>query len=54
MITIKIKVKEEAENHIDVKVEVPKDVSKSTQFEKDVSKHIVESLNSIFDKKEEE
>ena len=54
MITIKIKVKEEKDNHIEVNVEVPKDVSKSTQFEKDVSKHIVESLNNIFEKKEEE
>lgn len=54
MITIKIKVKEEKDNHIDVRVEVPKDVSKSTQFEKDTSKYIVESLNNFFEKKEEE
>lgn len=54
MITIKVNVKEEKDNHIDVRVIVPKDVSKSTDLEKDVSKHIVEGLNKIFDKKEEE
>ena len=54
MITIKIKVQEQKDNHIDVRVEVPKDVSKASQFEKDTSKFIVEGLNKMFDKKEEE
>ena len=51
MITLKIKVKQDDDNKMEVKLETPKDLSKSTDEEQALSKWIVEKINEMFEKK---
>lgn len=54
MVELKIKVKEDAPEHVDIKVVVPKNVDSATNNEKYWSKYVIDKLNEVFEKKEED
>ena len=54
MVELKIKVKEDTPEHVDIKVVVPKNVDSATDNEKYWSKYVIDKLNEVFEKKEED
>lgn len=54
MVKIEIKVKEDTPEHVDIKVVVPKNVDSATKNEQFWSKYVIDKLNEVFEKKEEE
>ena len=54
MLKLRVEINQDSEEHIDVKMITPKDVSKNTEQEKATARFIVEKMEEIFNGKKEE